>query len=63
MLDTEMEYIDYLRIEEVLHNDKRPQQRVLVGGRKKDRDADGGDTVVQVVYPEIEDLKKEETKV
>ena len=46
MLDTEMEYIDYLR------NRRRffvmttiQQQRVLTSGKKKDRDADGGTSI------------------
>ena len=42
MLDTEMEYIDYLRNRRkffVMTN--LMQQRVVVGGRKRDRDADG----------------------
>ena len=42
MLDTEMEYIDYLRNRKkffIMTN--LMQQRVVVGGRKKDRDADG----------------------
>ena len=44
MLDTEMEYIDYLRNRKkffVMTN--LMQQRVIVGGKKKDRDADGTD--------------------
>ena len=44
MLDTEMEYIDYLRNRKkffIMTN--LLQQRVVVGGRKRDRDADGGD--------------------
>ena len=42
MLDTEMEYIDYLRNRRKFFvMTQIQQQRVLTGSKKKDRDADG----------------------